>query len=75
MIYDTASIGDRIYQARVLSRLSQREVGELLDPPVHQGTVSNWERGEIPAAVISFAQLADVLGVSLDSLVGTGRAS
>lgn len=45
--------------------LTQKGLGELLDPPVHQTTVARWESGDMEPRLRYKQQLADVLGVDI----------
>jgi transcriptional regulator with XRE-family HTH domain len=48
--------------------LTQEGLGEMLEPPVKQATVSRWESGKMEPRAIYKAQLAAVLGVPADQL-------
>ncbi len=50
------------------SGMSQTDLGELLDPPVTQATVSRWEAGVMEPRRHYKAQLAHALGVPAPAL-------
>lgn len=60
-------IGANIRAARVRAGLTQECLAELAE--LHVQTVSNIERGRYPCSVVVFAQLAQHLGASADSLL------
>jgi transcriptional regulator with XRE-family HTH domain len=66
-------IGERIKSARMSAGFTQRALATKLD--ISAGAVGQWETGGGPATE-RLAMLADILGVSLDWLLGTsGQAA
>jgi transcriptional regulator with XRE-family HTH domain len=66
-------IGERIKSARRKAGFTQRELAKKLD--VSAGAVGQWETGGVPATD-RLATLADLLGISLDWLLGkSGQTS
>lgn len=66
-------VSGRIYAERTRRGWSQRELGRRIF--VHQVTVSHWESGKRLPDVVSLCALADVFGVTTDSLLGRSRPS
>lgn len=64
----TVAIGRNIRAARTAAGLSQAALGAKLG--VQQPTIGNWETGRRAVGIAELLALADVLGVSLASLVG-----
>jgi transcriptional regulator with XRE-family HTH domain len=70
---DRRAIGERIKSARRKTGFTQRELAKKLD--VSAGAVGQWETGGVPATD-RLATLADLLGISLDWLLGkSGQTS
>jgi transcriptional regulator with XRE-family HTH domain len=70
---DRREIGERIKSARRKAGFTQRDLAKKLD--VSAGAVGQWESGGVPATG-RLATLADLLGISLDWLLGkSGQAS
>jgi DNA-binding XRE family transcriptional regulator len=61
------SIGTRLHDARLAAGLKQTAVAEAIG--VAQNTVSGWELGKATPDVPTFAKLADLYGVTMESLV------
>ena len=61
-------IGANIAACRKQAGLTQAELAEKIN--YTDKAVSKWERGESVPDVITLAQLAEVFGVSIDSLIG-----
>ena len=65
---DTKSIvAKNISELRLLNNMTQIELGERLN--YSDKTISKWERGESSPDISVLAEIADLLGVSLDYLV------
>lgn len=58
----------RIKQLREAAGLSQRELGERIG--VSGPAVAMWESGENRPSLTNLEKLADVLGVSIDAILG-----
>jgi transcriptional regulator with XRE-family HTH domain len=66
-------LGEHIRQLRDMKRLSQDELGQLADVP--PSVIADVESGRQATVPLDLAQrLAEVLAVTLDSLVGSGEA-
>lgn len=67
---DRASICGRIAQAREQAGLTQPELGEALDPPVHFRTVQTWESLKQPRVPWDrLDQIARITGVTKEWLL------
>lgn len=55
--------------------LTQDELANRLTPPVHQTTVSQWERGEIVPRPEYQRQLVNILGIPPDDIVRLVRGA
>ena len=65
------NMGKRIEQSRENKHLSQRELGEKLNPPVTRQTISRWEAGDIGTIKRSYVdQVARILNVDPVWLMG-----
>lgn len=62
----------RIKQLREAAGLSQRELGERIG--VSGPAVAMWESGENRPSLTNLEKLADVLGVSIDAILGRDPA-
>lgn len=60
-------IGSEIKKFRIKKGITQEQLGQLVG--VTTQAVSKWERGGVPDAEM-IPSIADVLGVSIDSLYG-----
>lgn len=58
----------RIKQLREAAGMSQRELGERIG--VSGPAVAMWESGENRPSLTNLEKLADVLGVSIDAILG-----
>lgn len=67
-INERSDIGKRLYEARKAAGLSQTQTSELIDVP--QQTYAGWERKECAINPLYLVRLAEIFGVSLDSLIG-----
>ena len=65
------NMGKRIEQSRENKHLSQRKLGEKLNPPVTRQTISRWEAGDIGTIKRSYVdQVARILNVDPVWLMG-----
>ena len=62
----------RIKQLREASGMSQRELGERIG--ISGPAVAMWESGENRPSLTNLEKLADVLGVSIDTILGRDPA-
>ena len=60
--------GERLTQIRKKKKLSQAEVGKLLD--IDGDAYGRYERNEVKPSIDMAAKIADVLSFSLDYLIG-----
>ena len=58
----------RIKELREAAGMSQRELGERIG--ISGPAVSMWESGENRPSLTNLEKLADVLGVSIDAILG-----
>lgn len=63
------SMGNRIKKSRELAGLTQEEVAEKVG--VSRTAVTRWEQGEIEPKISNLVEIANVLNVSTDYLLGT----
>lgn len=63
------TFGKRLREVRKDKEMSQDEVGKLAG--VHGAVIGRYEREEVKPSIEMATQLAEVLGVSLDYLVGS----
>ena len=62
----------RIKQLREAAGMSQRELGERIG--ISGPAVAMWESGENRPSLTNLEKLADVLGVSIDAILGRDSA-
>ena len=62
----------RIKQLREAAGMSQRELGERIG--ISGAAVAMWESGENRPSLTNLEKLADVLGVSIDAILGRDPA-
>jgi transcriptional regulator with XRE-family HTH domain len=67
--FKRTEFGKRIYEARLKSGLTQKHLAEKLK--VTQPTYADWERRAVSIKPKYLAQLSELLGVSLEYLVGS----
>lgn len=65
--------GESLKELRQRRGLRQEDVARMVD--VERPTVANWERGTKQPGLETLVRLSQLLGVSLDELVGVGRAT
>lgn len=64
---DKADLCARVKQARIQAGLEQSEIGEMLDPPVEDRTIRNYESFRPPFKYLR--QWAEITGVSYEWLL------
>lgn len=62
---------NRLKEARLERKLSQKEVAKLLN--VSQATYSNWENAKFDSNQASLKKLAEIYDVSIDYLLGAEK--
>lgn len=62
-------VGKRIQSFRIKSGLTQRELGERLDPPVTRASVANLESGTQRILLHTFVQLLSILECKVTELI------
>lgn len=72
-MFDTRKIGTRIAQLRKAKDMTQMELADLM--LVSFQAVSNWERGNTMPDIAKLADLARILGVSIEELLGSEEQS
>ena len=65
-------LGNRILELRKQRKLSQTDLGKLID--IHKNVVGQYERGVVMPSIDVVIRIADVFGVSIDYLVGLTSA-
>lgn len=65
---ERSPLGQRLFEARQNAGLSQAKIAELIGVP--QQTYAGWERRNCAINPEHLARLAEVLGVSVDALLG-----
>ncbi|MDO4543210.1 MAG: helix-turn-helix transcriptional regulator [Clostridia bacterium] len=68
--FDMIKIGGRIAILRKANGLTQQELADRLH--ISFQAVSNWERGESMPDIGKLVELSDILGISVDGLLGKG---
>jgi transcriptional regulator with XRE-family HTH domain len=58
----------RLQELRLQKGLSQQQLGGFFNAP--KQTVHSWEKGQAAPTMLKLCELADILEVSLDYLVG-----
>lgn len=72
-----AEVGERVHLARERSGRPQRTIAtsmEMQGHPWQQNTLTRVEAGARPLRLVEAVTLADILGVSVDYLLGAGQA-
>ena len=62
------TIGEYIKDARERKGYSQKELAEKAG--INKSNIGHWERGQTFPSIINLIPVADVLGMTLDELVG-----
>jgi len=70
--HERSAFGERLFNARVAAGLSQAQVAEALG--VTQPSYADWERRSVALKPEYLPKLAEMLGVSVDELVGKAAA-
>ncbi len=63
-------VGGLIFKARKAAGLTQAELSERLD--ISRAAIANFETGRQNLSLVRLFEIADVLGVSVQSLIPTG---
>ena len=63
-------IGDKIKAIRTMRGLTQRQLGELCDPPIHEVQIRKYERGEVTPKMQNASRIAVALEVPISELLG-----
>ena len=71
MAFSIEQIGRRISGRRKEKNMTQMELADRMD--ISFQAVSNWERGNSMPDISKLPELAEVLDLSLDSLLGNGE--
>jgi transcriptional regulator with XRE-family HTH domain len=61
-------LDERVSTLRKKRNLTQSKLAELLS--ISPQAISSWERGETMPDITKLSELADILGVSVDGLLG-----
>ncbi len=72
-MFDTMLVAQKIKEARIAQNLTQMNLADAMD--VSYQAVSNWERGNSMPDIAKLGQLAEILQVSIDNLLGRSLAS
>lgn len=67
-MFDTIAVGKRIAEFRKQKNLTQTELSDAMG--VSFQAVSNWERGNSMPDISKLAELTEILGTSIDELLG-----
>mgnify|MGYP002515514655 CR=1 FL=1 len=67
-MFDTVRIGKKIAELRKQKNLTQSELADAME--VSYQAVSNWERGNSMPDISKLADLTEILGTSVDELLG-----
>lgn len=70
-MFDTRKVGQRIAMLRKTKDMTQMELADKM--MVSYQAVSNWERGNSMPDISKLPELAEILGVSLEELLGSKR--
>lgn len=65
-------LGARIKARRIEAGLSLADLGKAMDPPRPKQVIHRWESGQAPG-VFALAQLAKILDVTVDDLLGANQ--
>lgn len=64
------TIGERIKALRTSQGLTQKQVGELCEPKIHEVQIRKYERGEVTPKLQNAVKIAAALGVQVSELYG-----
>lgn len=64
------TIGEQIKEARKEKGLTQKQLGELCVPQIHEVQIRKYERGEVTPKMDTIKRIADGLGTSPSNLIG-----
>ena len=73
IIFDANRIGKKIAAARKAKNMTQNDLADQLS--VSYQAVSNWERGQSVPDIDKYADLSQILDLSLDDLLNTADAA
>lgn len=72
----SAELGRKVREAREEAGLSQKALGEMLQPPRSHAAISDIERGETRVGATDISQIARILGKAITYFLRPrGRAS
>ena len=63
------TIGERIKALRIKQGLTQRQLGEMCDPPIHEVQLRKYERGEVTPKMQNACRIANALKVPVSELL------
>lgn len=64
------TIGEKIKALRTAQGLTQKQVGELCEPKIHEVQIRKYERGEVTPKMQTAVKIAAALGVQVAELYG-----
>ena len=64
------TIGEKIKAIRTAQGLTQKQVGELCEPKIHEVQIRKYERGEVTPKLQNAVRIAAALGVQVAELYG-----
>ena len=64
------TIGERIKALRIKQGLTQRQLGEMCDPPIHEVQLRKYERVEVTPKMQNACRIANALKVPVSELLG-----
>jgi len=67
------TLGSKIQQTREKRKMTQAQLGMSLNPPSTRASIANIENGKQRVLAHTLAQLADALGVKIQTLVPTSN--
>ena len=70
-MFDTVKIGKRIAELRKKRDMTQFEIADRLG--ISYQAVSNWERGNSMPDIAKLPELAEIFGVTVDEILGSGN--
>ena len=70
-----ADLGRHVRWHRERKHITQRQLGESLDPPTTRASIANIEAGKQRVLAHTLLQLADALGVTVHDLLPTPKES
>ncbi len=64
------TVGEKIKAIRIKQGLTQRQLGEMCDPPIHEVQLRKYERGEVTPKMQNTCRIATALKVPVSELLG-----